>query len=259
MRQKYDIVYSMGHDCACAMYMKSAHLRLCSGPFDWLAHSPFEKRIDLIINDFQDFLNRDYLEPLEKRPDRPNDENCDYYANTKTEVFFYHDFPIGVPLDESYPAVLEKYNRRIKRFYDNINKSKRVLIIYFSQFTTTPDDVVLDAANRVCKKFGKQIDFLIIEHAENVMPVVKRQIAKNVTRYSFHIQQYDENGKQALLGNQKLVKPIFLKYAARKPLSTIIEREFRRRLSDVICMFLPFRTLRGKIKYRIRGRFNDVY
>ena len=66
MKQKYDIIYSIGRDCACAMYMKQANLRACSGPFDWLTNANFETRIDLILNDFQDFINKNDIVPLEK-------------------------------------------------------------------------------------------------------------------------------------------------------------------------------------------------
>jgi len=259
MKQKYDVVYSIGRDCACAMYMKSAHLRTCSGPFDWLTNATFETRIDLIVNDFRDFLNRDDIAPLKKDPTRPNDETCDYYQNIRNDFYYYHDFPVGVPFDKSFPDVSEKYRRRIVRFYDNVNKSKRVLFIWFSQYTDTPDDLLIDASDRICKKFGKQIDFLVIEHSNNVSPATKRQIAKNIVRYNLHTRIYDDGGNLDTLGLTKFVKPIYLQYAVKEPIGLVIRRGFRRILADVVCLFLPIHGVRGRVKHFIRGKYNKYY
>lgn len=43
---RYDVIYSLGRDCSCAMYMRQTNLRSCSGPFDWLTHAGFEKRFE---------------------------------------------------------------------------------------------------------------------------------------------------------------------------------------------------------------------
>ena len=54
--KKFDIIMSIGADCACAMYMKKHVMRTFSSPFDWLTHADFETRMDLIFNDFEKFL-----------------------------------------------------------------------------------------------------------------------------------------------------------------------------------------------------------
>lgn len=33
---KFDMIYSIGEDCACSLYMNKLKLRKVSGPFDWL-------------------------------------------------------------------------------------------------------------------------------------------------------------------------------------------------------------------------------
>ena len=53
--KKYDIIYSIGRDCACASYLQQNGLRLTSGPFDWLTNAGFEDRFELMLNDFQCF------------------------------------------------------------------------------------------------------------------------------------------------------------------------------------------------------------
>ena len=36
MYNKYDIIYSLGSGCGCAMIMDHARLRSFAGPFDWI-------------------------------------------------------------------------------------------------------------------------------------------------------------------------------------------------------------------------------
>lgn len=165
---RYDIIYSLGRDCSCAMYMQQTNLRSCSGPFDWLTNAGFEKRFELMINNFDEFLEQSDLLPMDKPTAFPSDKNNDYYENVKTGLYYWHDFPAGVPLQESFNIVKEKYNRRIKRFYDNILTKNRVLLIWFSQVGSTSDSVVLEYCDKLCSKIGKKLDFLIIEHREGV-------------------------------------------------------------------------------------------
>ncbi len=48
-KHKYDIIYSLGSNCACALYLNKYALRTTSGPFDWVSEMSFENRIDLIL------------------------------------------------------------------------------------------------------------------------------------------------------------------------------------------------------------------
>ena len=56
-KKTYDIIYSIGYDCSCALYIKETGLRLTSGPFDWLTHASIEERFAALLNEFDDFFN----------------------------------------------------------------------------------------------------------------------------------------------------------------------------------------------------------
>lgn len=47
---KFDLVISLGEDCACSSYLRRFNLQRCSFPFDWLTYAPFKNRIDLLCN-----------------------------------------------------------------------------------------------------------------------------------------------------------------------------------------------------------------
>lgn len=64
---KFDLVVSMGEDCACAMYLRKSSLRDASYPFDWLCHATFERRIECLKNHFDGFLEKENMRRLDKR------------------------------------------------------------------------------------------------------------------------------------------------------------------------------------------------
>lgn len=217
--KKYDIVYSIGRDCASTMYLKNHNLRLTSGPFDWLTNANFEDRLKCLLNDFHDFLQITDLKKLTKNPNIDNDENCDYYENVKTNFYFYHDFPIDIPLKDSFDNVNDKYKRRIGRFLKNIKNKKRILFVWFSHYTWTDDKIIMNLCNQYCKKINKQIDFLIIENdkTKQIGELLSYQLAPNIIRYciSTNLQP------NTIMGNIEDVNKILSLYAVKQPFKIV--------------------------------------
>ena len=180
--KKYNIIYSLGRDCACAMYMKKAQIRQCSGPLDWLTSGNFSDRMDLLLSDFKDFMNPNYFCPLKKNENMFNDDACDYYENFKVKTYFFHDFPVGVPFDVSFPQVKQKYERRISRFWENIKKNKNVLLIWFFHGKETDDKEIIKLCHLFCEKVGKTVDFLIIENNKNQKAPLKKELSENIVK-----------------------------------------------------------------------------
>lgn len=256
MKNKYDIVYSIGHDCACSMYLKKHNLRVVSGPLDWLTSVPAHMRFNLILNNFENFMNMDDFEFVEKNPNIANDDTCDYYKNKRTGLYFYHDFPTGVPLCQSYPTVAEKYARRIERFYSNIRTHENVLLVWFSHYHNTPGDAWLNFATKFCKKVNKNVDFLIIQHRENQFVPQKNIIAPNVVCYYMHTIEQDKKGNNTTIGNEKLCGPIFAQFSLRVPRNRRMQYIYKKCLIYGVCKFIPFR----RIRHMWRNKLNmDVY
>ncbi len=252
MNKKYDIIYSIGRDCACASYLAKLNLRACSGPFDWLTNANFQQRFELMLNDFSNFLNKDDLHLMPKPTQFPADKNNDYYENIRTGLYFWHDFPADKSFEEAYPEVKQKYERRIKRFYENIQNHNKVLLVWFSQVHNTPNELVLDLCDKFCKKMGKTIDFLIIEHAEGLQQAEMTQLSTNILKYRCHATRFDENGVPQTQGNERLVSPIFSQYKLAIPFKLRLVKFLRRWLSKIICLFIFDKQLRKKIKKKLR-------
>ena len=167
---KYDFVCSIGGDCGCAWHLVNNRLRTASYPFDWIMswYRGVTGVAELVARDFEGFLR---LEHLRKEPNPPrgpkDDHEHDYYHDPVVGVDFVHDFLIGVPLEEAYPAVREKFCRRIDRFYRSVRESRRTLLVYWTWRDHPEPDDILRAVGTFRVKFPEsRIDLLVMRHAD---------------------------------------------------------------------------------------------
>ena len=127
-RIKYDFILPMGEACFVPQSLEKLDLRFFSTPLDWAGARPFAELFEMFLGDFEGFFEKEdmefYTQMKRKNP------HFDVYINKRTQFFFPHDFPIGVPFDEAYPAVREKYMRRIARLKERMSDSRRVLILH---------------------------------------------------------------------------------------------------------------------------------
>ena len=254
MKKKYNIIYSIGQDCACGLYMKKARIRCCSGPFDWLTNTSFENRINIILNDFEDFFNKEDFRIMQKPTNFPDDKGNEYYENTRTGLYFWHDFPTNIDFETIFPSVKEKYNRRIKRFYDNIINNEKILLIYFSHFPLCDNYIIQELCNKVCDKFNKKIDFLIIgyDKTKKDTEINCYKLDENITIYKLNTRDFDKNGQITTLGKTNLCQPIFDQLEVIMPFHKMILRHFLYILSYIICIFIFSKPLRKKIRDYLR-------
>lgn len=129
-KNKFDLFVSLGAACSCTQTLRDNRLQYFSYPFDWLYGSNFLGRVNILLEDFQFWLNKEDLEYAGKR-EFPLP--CNIYKNLKTGIVFNHDFPLNISLDESFYEVKEKYSRRIARLLNQINTSKSVLFVYIER------------------------------------------------------------------------------------------------------------------------------
>lgn len=221
MKKKvYDMIIPLGVKCGASMWLRSLDLQQASYPFDWMTGVDFQTKADLILNDCKGYCELADLEFVPKNPDVPNDAHCDYYKSKTTGVCFVHDFPVGVPLEKSYPAVGAKYQRRVTRLYEDICRAEKVLFFWLTGQEQTPDDVIIRFQREVSKKFGKEIDLLIIEHdpsKENTDKVEKTEPASHILRYRMDTNTYVIITYE-IFGHAQTIEPVLKQYALKRPL-----------------------------------------
>ncbi|MDL2301710.1 papain-like cysteine peptidase, partial [Lachnospiraceae bacterium OttesenSCG-928-D06] len=110
--KQFTHIISLGSFCSPALEIERLGMRDGSYPFDWVLSHSFEEVMALIDNKFDDFLNESTLYQAKNKPM--------IYINPKHNIVFIHDFSAFDSLENQFPQVLEKYNRRISKFYQAI-------------------------------------------------------------------------------------------------------------------------------------------
>ncbi len=187
--QQYDLIFSLGEACFCATFLKLTNLRKCSCPFDWMYGASFFERLKILDNKFENFLNIEDLEYIDKRL-KP--EPCNIYKNNKNNLVFNHDFKINTPLEQSFPQVKQKYDRRIKRLLKELNKKQNnVLIVYIklpeNDVEVLDEDLII-GIEKLNSTYNSQIDLIYIEHDEQMVDEEYhyRKISKNITKINLY-------------------------------------------------------------------------
>ena len=136
MEKSYDLIVSLGGNCAVAQQLVWRNKRPFSLGLDWLS-MPDEKPVQFLIkafgNKFKDFAQKENLEDLTGTfPDvKPS---LIVYCDRVSGFLFLHQFP----LRQSHPAWYErggpKLKMRIARMFSAVEKSKSVLFILATPF-----------------------------------------------------------------------------------------------------------------------------
>lgn len=119
----YDAIINLGGNCQIAYQLHINGLRHYALPFDtWL--TTCTTICSLLRHEFVGFLEREnfvFVDAAEKRDK--------YVLDRRYGVRMIHDFRLDDKYLEDYENFAETYERRIKRFYDVIQKSTKVLFI----------------------------------------------------------------------------------------------------------------------------------
>ena len=191
VRTSYDFIFSIGSACSCTETLRAAGLQYASFPFDWITirdrPGDVRHKADAICTDFCGWFDREDFEYAGTKPWHLKD----FYRNRRTGIVFNHDFPKGVPFEDTYPKAREKYERRFARLQRCIRSSKTVLLVRIDrpdqEFPATADDL-LYAREKLSAKFsGVRFDILFLT-CERGIPFAQRRetaIADGFTHIAF--------------------------------------------------------------------------
>lgn len=146
LKQRYDLIVSLGMSCAPAINMRNYGLRKFSMPLDWMISFSLSDVNRLFLNKFEQFMILDNLHKLEEThyfledgaPATPLAENSllkSYFIRDSLyNIISAHDFPIveGEHWSTSYPAFRAKIDSRITRFWEALTNSRSILFIRWS-------------------------------------------------------------------------------------------------------------------------------
>ena len=161
MKKKYSLYVSLGAACSCSETLRRHGLQLFSYPLDWCCGSSFLTRIQCLIDGYRNFFNKEDFQFV-----GPGNSIHDTYKNTRTGIIFKHDFAVDVPFDSQYPALAQKYERRINRLLKQLEQADTVCFVYMcipAEHTPVPDAELLQGYHLLQESFkGKEIGLVYL-------------------------------------------------------------------------------------------------
>lgn len=243
--KKYDLIFSIGEACSCTQALRSSNLQYASYPLDWLFGSDFNGRVDILVSNFDKFIEQSDLQYSYS----VRSISCDAYFNNKNKITFNHDFPTGIPLEESYPMVAEKYQRRINRLLDYIKKADSVLIVYIEtpdNKNHTSDKNIILGWQKIHKKYpDKKIDILYVMNDEKIEPmdIQKESIHSGVIKVTANYKNQSPKAFSYSVDNGVL-KSIVKGYK----LNISLKLQFQIKAKKLLINLVPYKSLRKKLK-----------
>ncbi|MBQ8909699.1 MAG: hypothetical protein IJY91_01510 [Oscillospiraceae bacterium] len=194
--KRYKNIVSLGHFCSPAIEFKKINRRRCSLPFDWLITPHLSVVMELINNNFMDFLSEEYMFQHKKYPA--------YYRNIKWDIDFYHDFSPFKRFQSQFQEVSEKYNRRIERFYSTIKQPT-----LFLRYVTEKDiQYILDNYELILETLKNYNCQNYIVFVANKEVSYSHRIPSDITMYFVEKDSNDEVSREFLNANDALIRYI---------------------------------------------------
>ena len=206
-RQKFDFIVSLGDRCHISFQLRVNNLQNRSYPFDWLCKANVNNLIDLVNNNFQNFLDRRDLVPV------GHDKYNLIVDNNRTGYKFMHDFRYDT-IDEDYNIMAAKYDRRFDRFNKSVNHAHSVLFVYRNDNAAVDDIKQLHAALTHRFKSTKKINILWIVNTPNQSQIIKTNVSDGVCRATFDCDAfYGDDEIHRWEGNANKYQELFKQYA----------------------------------------------
>ena len=179
----YDRIIPLGDRCSCTQNLKHYGLRPLGRklPFDWLKNGGFKERIDILLNDFDDFLNQYRLKRVKYF--KPEKWQFHRFYDTKTKLVFAHDFPKNMNFTDGFATVVRTYRERIERWRSYFAAREKILLVYMTDVRVANRELCW-AITELRKKYGyDDIDLLGVENGiKTLWRCHQSQIMDGVTK-----------------------------------------------------------------------------
>jgi hypothetical protein len=194
---------SLGSICAPASMLREAGVRRAAFPFDWMISVDGEKLIELLENNFLNFLDQKYLKPFMNNGILLQN----YYHMEFSHEGDWHNYN-RVQKIEKLQNLTDKFQRRITRFRNLNNYSGKVVFIRVAwPLSVHPNYAFADKGNleiskeyalrlrNALKKLLPNLNFhLVIMNTSDASEIGIIKAADNVhiISKSIHVKQLDE-------------------------------------------------------------------
>ena len=192
-KRRYDLICSLGGNCAAAFQLKYRDMRCFSLPFDWV-YIKDEKPLEYLCEGFADGFKNLVLKENLKRVKGSNDHPV-IYQDTYSGYFFPNHFKEDA--EKEYDSFYKKMRRRVDRLITKIKSARNVLFILSAFF---PSDVscVERLSNRLKELYPDvHFDFEVIffdcpqEEEKTIGNIHLRRCTRQQNLYDFYKTNYE--------------------------------------------------------------------
>ena len=249
MKKYYDFIFSLGAACSCTQSLRASGLQMFSYPFDWLYGSDFTGRVDILLSKFSHIIEKEDLENLNIYNGDPKNP-CDLYHNSFNGITFNHDFAHKIPLDVTYDKVREKYERRIARLLNSIERANKILIVYLEipneKNKLENNDVLINAMQKFKEKYpDKNFELLYFTQNSDLkfLKYKEEQVADNIIKVIGNYKEVKENAPE-----YAVVPKFFKKYYRKYSLKTTVKYKIKRAITKFCIKMIPIKSIRWSLK-----------
>ena len=187
----YDFALPLGYCCALSQSMRTVGLQYTSLPLDWAGISSLNQSVQIIVDDFRNWFDRDLLELWDVRICGGHVSRV--YLNRKTGVGFVHEFSNAHPIEKYYDEERVKFERRIERFRKLMASAKTVFAAYLElpNHKRLTDVELIAARDALAAKFPHiQFDFAYLYEDPEEKGCREERVADGITAYAFDYRMF---------------------------------------------------------------------
>ena len=134
---KYDLIVSLGGNCATAIHLRERGLRMFSLPLDYVFmvdEKPIKYLCEVFRNNFENFCKKENL--VELQGDERGDDRTGkmQYKDEYTGFRLIHHFVRPIEEPGAYEEAKEILNRRINRLLSKIEQHKKYYLYWLLIF-----------------------------------------------------------------------------------------------------------------------------
>ncbi len=142
VKESYDLICSLGGNCAAAHNLLIRNLRPASYPFDWTYFNS-DKAVYVLAKGFRDRFDSYMLkENLKELPVNPSHPDRIQYEDTYGKIVWANHFSYNENREENFSKVKKTFSRRFTRLLDSIQTSKKILFLFCTSFYVKPDSFI---------------------------------------------------------------------------------------------------------------------
>lgn len=215
----FENIISLGCNCVVASSLSKNGFREYSSPFDWGCFKYKDSVLMALKNDFKDWFELENLR-------QPKDAHAHEIFDEKYRILFNHEITNQDTLENVYPKVKEKYNRRIARFKNKI-KQPSLFIRYVDNLNEINEIVECeDELSDILMKFNPENRVIYIIpyefFSQNPQKINSKYFIMNERANLFKTASVADNLRDYFDQNSELIDYLISNYSPEKRRNNLI-------------------------------------